>query len=449
MLQIIKTKLSTFLDVHTVEVLVKSMSSLVVKIIGMALAFLISIYLARVLGADGLGIINLSIRIVYILMIFGMLGMVQTIIREVAIASEENNHAHINNVMYTAYLLNGGMTLLISLICILLAPFLANTVFNEPRLTFPLIVALLVMTPQAYSQMFSSSLIGRRKIWQSNLADQSLSVLISAFVFYVFWLNETKLTVDLAAIVYALGRLFVTIFMGLYWKKIFFNSEKKEFLFKNLYRKAHPIFVTSLSLAIMTNSGIIFIGILSDSKNVGLYTVATRLAELMVFLMLVANSAVSPKISSLYKQNRIQELEAMLQKTSQILFLIGLVFLATLVILGEYILAVWGEEFKEAYWVLVILCLGQFVNISTGAVGQLLTMTGNQQKQRDIALKCLLVVLMLMPFAVYFLGAIGAALVTAGGIASINIATLLRAQKVIGVKIVNLVTIKRFMGKLI
>jgi O-antigen/teichoic acid export membrane protein len=446
MLKNIKTKVSAYLDVHTFEVLTKSMSSSIVKVVGMSIAFLISIYLGRTLGAEGLGIINLSFRIVNILIIFGMLGIMQIIIREVAIAHEEKNHEHINNVMHTAYLISGGMTLLISLIFIFLSPFLANTVFNEPRLTYPLMVALLVMAPQAFSQMFSASLIGRRKIWQSNLADQCLSVLISGLIFFVLWLNKVNLTVDIAAIIYAIGRVLVTIGMGLYWKKIFFSSEQKVYQFKSLYTKAYPIFITSLSLAIMSNSGIIILGVISDSKNVGLYTVAARLAELTLFLMHVANSAVSPKISSLYKQNRMNELEAMLQKTTLFLFFVGLAFFTIYIFLGEHILAVWGDEFKEAYWVLVILCFGQFVSISTGAVGQVLTMTGNQKKQRDIALKCVLVVLFLMPVFISLWGSIGAALITTVGGASINLASLSCAQKTTGIKMVNFAVIKSFMG---
>jgi O-antigen/teichoic acid export membrane protein len=140
----IKIKVSAYLDVHTFEVLTKSMSSSLVKVGGMVLAFLISVYLGRTLGAEGLGIINLSFRIVNILIIFGLLGIMQIIIREVAIAHEEKNNEHIINVMSTAYLMSGVMTLLISLVFIYLSPFLANTVFNEPRLTYPLMIALLV-----------------------------------------------------------------------------------------------------------------------------------------------------------------------------------------------------------------------------------------------------------------------------------------------------------------
>ena len=437
MFRSIKLKLSALTDTHTLEVISKSLSSSFVKVFGMALAFLMSIYLGRVLGADGLGIINLSFRIVTVLMIFGMLGMTQIIIREVAIASEENNQSQIGSVLYTAYLFNGGLTLILSLIFIFLTPYLANNVFNEPRLTFPLMIALLVMIPQVFSQMFAATLVGKRKIWQSSLADQCLNVLITVSLLFCLWIKGIELTINITAIAYGIGRLFVTLFMGIYWRKVLFKYNHKNYIFRDLLSKSYPVLIASLSLALITNSGIIFLGVMSDSKDVGLYSVATRLAELTTFLLHVVNSSVSPKISSLYKQGKKNELEVMLKRTSKILCLIGLIFLVVFALTGKYILQIWGDEFINAYWILMALCLGQFVNISTGAVGQLLTMTGNQKQQRNIAIKCMLCVLIIMSISMAILGPIGAAISTSFGIIAINISTLVCAQRITGITIIR------------
>jgi len=110
LINILKNKLAT-LDIHTLEVLRKSSASTVVKVAGMAIGLLVSVFLGRTIGAEGLGIINLSNRVVNILLVIGLLGMRQVIIKEVAIAHNKKNFAHIGNVMHTAYWLNGGVTL--------------------------------------------------------------------------------------------------------------------------------------------------------------------------------------------------------------------------------------------------------------------------------------------------------------------------------------------------
>ena len=70
------------LDGHTLEVLRKSGSSSFVKMIGLFLSLFLSVFLGRTLGADGLGIINLSNKIVTFCVILGLFGAKQMIIKE-------------------------------------------------------------------------------------------------------------------------------------------------------------------------------------------------------------------------------------------------------------------------------------------------------------------------------------------------------------------------------
>ena len=101
MIQYFKNQISK-LDIHTQEVIKKSSASMVVKIFGMILGLLISVFLGRTLGSDGLGLINLANQVISLLLVFTFLGMFQIIIKEVAISHGEKNWKHIGNVMYLA-----------------------------------------------------------------------------------------------------------------------------------------------------------------------------------------------------------------------------------------------------------------------------------------------------------------------------------------------------------
>ena len=59
MISFIRNKISR-LDIHTLEVLKKSFSASLVKVIGIIVSLVVSIYLGRSLGAEGLGIINIK-----------------------------------------------------------------------------------------------------------------------------------------------------------------------------------------------------------------------------------------------------------------------------------------------------------------------------------------------------------------------------------------------------
>jgi O-antigen/teichoic acid export membrane protein len=218
-------KITSKLDIHSLEVVKKSLSSIVVKALGVVFGLGLSIFLGRTIGAEGLGIINLSSRIVSIMILLGLFGMSKVIIKEVAIAHNKKDLDHIANVMHSAYWLNGLIIISLSILLILASPWLANSFFEEPKLTYPLIIAFVVMTPQVFSRIFSSGLIGLGKIWQSNLVDQALSVCLTSVLVCITWLFVQELSVNMVATCYAIGRVGVTISVGLYWKKIYKNNK--------------------------------------------------------------------------------------------------------------------------------------------------------------------------------------------------------------------------------
>ncbi|MCF6171886.1 MAG: flippase [Bacteroidales bacterium] len=409
------TKLKTLyakLDVHTAEVVRKSAASTVVKVAGMIIGLGVSIFLGRTLGADGLGIINLSTRIVQILLIVGLFGMRQVIVKEIAIAHNNKDWKHIGNVMHTAYLLNGGITLIISLLMILASPWLAEHVFNEPRLTWPLVIAIMAMTPQVFSRIFSSGLVGYRKIWQSNLVDQALNLGVTGLMLLLIWFLGFSITVNRAAFSYAIGRIVVSISIGIYWHLLFHQKNKRFFVGKKLLITALPLFLVTLTFVISSNAGVIMLGWLGDAKMVGLFTVAARIALLTSFFLQVTNAAVSPKIASLYAEGKIREMERMVQSVTSGLLLIAILALIFFVFFGTNILSLWGAEFSEAYLILVIFSVGQFFIVGTGASGFLLMMCGLEKTYAKISIASVILNLVLNFIFIKNLGALGAAIAT-------------------------------------
>jgi len=399
----------------------------------MIIGLSVNVFLGNVLGANGLGVINLSQRVVNILIVLGLFGMRQVIVKEVAISHNKKELARIGSVMYTSYLLNGGIILVLSVAMILLAPWLSTQIFNEPSLTFPLMIALLVATPQVFSRIFSSALIGYRKIWQSNLVDQTLSLFVTGSVLIIYWLFEIEITINKVAIAYAIGRLIVTLSIGIYWKKLFKYKGKKEWRGKELLKTAHSLFGVELAVILSSNASVLLIGAFLDSKEVGLYSVANRLALLTSFFLQVSTSVIAPKVAALYEQNRKQEVGVMVRKITGGLSLLGLITFALFFLLGEKILSLWGDEFKHAYWLLIILSFGQFFNLATGAVGVILNMTGYERIHRNISLIITFSTILLSFLVINVFGSIGIAVVIGLGITIENIVKVWYVKRKVGI----------------
>ena len=92
----------------------------------------------------------------------------------------------------------------------------------------------------------------------------------------ILWLNQIAFTINLVAICYALGRLGVTISVGIYWNKIFQNFSKRNKNFNKLLKTSKPLFIISL-VGITINSGdVLILGLFSDANDVGIYSICSQ-----------------------------------------------------------------------------------------------------------------------------------------------------------------------------
>ena len=171
-------KITSKLDINTLEVLNKSISSSLVKISGMMAGVFVSIFLGRFLGAEGFGIINLVNRIVLVIITVALLGMQPVIVKKVSIAYNRLNWERIGNSLFSAFLINGIITIVLVIVFIYLTPYIANNIFQNSNLETPLLIGVLMIVPMVASRLLSSGLIGFKKIWQSNLVNNTLSAVI-------------------------------------------------------------------------------------------------------------------------------------------------------------------------------------------------------------------------------------------------------------------------------
>ena len=133
MIKKIKSKVKK-LDIHTLEVIKKSSSSVVVKLIGMFAGFGVSVFLGRILGPDGLGIINLSTQIISLLMVLVILGLGNVLVKNISIGYERQNWQQIADNIYSGSIISVGIALVLALIGILFSDFIAVELFGAPKL---------------------------------------------------------------------------------------------------------------------------------------------------------------------------------------------------------------------------------------------------------------------------------------------------------------------------
>jgi O-antigen/teichoic acid export membrane protein len=93
----------------------------------------------------------------------------------------------------------------------------------------------------------------------------------------------------------------------------------------------------------------------------------------------------------------------------------------------------WGRDFTGAYLVLVVLGIGQFVNVSTGCCGMVLAMCGYEKLVGYTSFTFLCLNLVLNYFLILRWGAVGAATATAITIAGENATKMVLAKTKVGI----------------
>jgi O-antigen/teichoic acid export membrane protein len=420
------------LDRHTKEVFLKLSPTIVVQIIGVLARLITSIILGRILGPAGLGEVNLINQIITIVMVVSMFGMDHVLVKKIAIAHSNNNFNSIGNTIFTALLVNISIAIVLTVLGVLGSGFIASF-FNNTRLQIPIIIGFIVIVPQTIGSVFVSGINGYRKIWQSRLFKDfstSLIVLIGIGLCLFFDLEITLIKVIL---LYTIGRLITFIVATIYWKTLYGPIFVRKFVDKKMFKMAFPLFFVSATTLLASSVDILMLGWLSDISKVGFYTVASRLVLFVAIFLQITNAALSPKIATFFANNQFKEMSIMVKQVTFLLMIIGLISTLLFLLFGKSLLGFWGSEFSGAYICLIILCFGQFINISTGCSGVLLIMCGYEKIFSYITGSFLILNIVLNYFLIIRYNEVGAAIATTLTIVGENITRVIVAKQKTGV----------------
>lgn len=166
----------------------------------------------------------------------------------------------------------------------------------------------------------------------------------------------------------------------------------------------------------------VVLGWFVNTESVAYFKVAMQAVTLIALGLASVNAIIMPNVARLYKQKDISGAQELLVKSVRLSTFFSLPIIVFLVVFGDFAIRIlFGKEYLPAYPVLVVLCVGQLINVLMGPVGLVLNMTGNEKK----ALKSLVIslvlnsVLLLIAVPVY--GALGAAIAVSATLICWNI----------------------------
>jgi O-antigen/teichoic acid export membrane protein len=145
---------------------------------------------------------------------------------------------------------------------------------------------------------------------------------------------------------------------------------------KEWFSTSRDMMFTSGFNLILVQADVMMLGALIDEDAAGVYTVASRMALLLILALNAVNAILQPLASDLYSNDRFDELQRIVSLGANGVFIVSLVGSVVLYFGAPYMHLLFGPEFREASGLLRILIIGQLVNAFAGPAVLLLNMTG-------------------------------------------------------------------------
>jgi len=342
------------------------------------LSLLLAVVLARLLGADGYGRYAFAMAAVSLLAIPVQLGLPSLLVRLCAIYHRRGDHASMKGLLIRANLAVLGLGLVLGAGAagvLLLLPGARDWVYREP-----LLLAVSLIPLFGLIGIRAAALRGLSRILSSQLPENLLRpLLFTALLATVWWwfggvsvITVIGLNILATAFGFAAG-------WWLLWRALPepVHTTPARFLDREWLAGALPFLLIAGLQVVMQQTDILMLGFYVPPAEVGMYRAAVQGAMLVGLSLSVVNAVIAPHVARSYDADDSQRLQWLVRSAARFAVL-GAAPLALLyLLLGDRLLAlVFGAGFAGAYPALVILAVGQFMNVALGCVGLILSMTG-------------------------------------------------------------------------
>lgn len=386
--------------------------TMVLKIAYTALGLLLAVILARVLGLEGFGIYAFCMSLVNILTVPAILGGNQLLVREVA-AYKTKGEFHFMRGLLTRF---RQASFLASILLALAGAGIVIIFFQDSQKFIPFLLALGIVPLLSALRLQVAALRGLRYILYEPLVQALRPALVIVIVGSIYWFVWPNPEPEVALFAQLVGSALLALLTYVLLRRFLPNEAKnvqRGYETSRWVRSALP-FVFAAGMQILNKeTSIVMLGFMQQAEEVGIFRVAQRGALLIPFGLLAVNMAIAPNISQMYTNGEKERLQRMISRSVWAVMAFAIPVSLVLILGGKWILPfVFGQEYTPAYMPLVILCLGQLVNVGMGSVGIILNMIGLERfTAKGVAIAAVTSVVLNAVLIPYF-GALGAAIAT-------------------------------------
>lgn len=286
-------------------------------------------------------------------------------------------------------------------------------ILRNTHYTLPILYALPAVPFICLMNYYSACLRGQYKSVLSFLPDNIIKPLIFLIVLVCF-LNFTLWNAIWARdISFVAGSIFAIM--------AFYRTTKTDKIIPQYDIPAwkaslRSFFILTVIININQKLDILMLGFYRDASEVGIYSLADRVAASIVIFQMIMNQISTPSIARLHALNEKEKLQKMVVKIARWVTLISLPVFFLIIFFGKWILSYFGPAFVHGQTALIIICTGQLIGVAFGPGGNFSVTTKNEGLTIIFGLVRMAVIILLNVILTPIWGINGTAIATAASV---------------------------------
>ena len=355
-------------------------------LMGMPLAFVGRILLARFFTQAEYGMYSLAFVLLSIFVTISLFGLQDGAARQIAYYRGKNEPLKVKGIIFSSIQIVLITSVILSILLFFTSDVLSTKIFHNSALAASLTVFAFAIPFLALIRLFVSIFRGFESVKESVYFQNILrNVLFLAFLTPVILFGLPFIDAIYAFVASIIMTFIVFAFYVLKKTPWSLRDSKSNLLTTNsgakeLFLFSVPLLGSYMLSAFMQWTDTLMLGYFKTSDIVGLYNAAVPLAYIIVTFLYSTHSILIPVVAKLYSQNMMREMKKNYQIiTKWVLFaVLPLFFVFTLfpeVILGFF----FGANYVNASVVLQILAICFFIHVVLGPSGATLLSMGKSR----------------------------------------------------------------------
>jgi len=365
--------------------------------IGVAVSTIImavgTIILARLMSPEEYGLYSIALIPSYMVILFRDWGVNSAIIKYTAYLRAENKEEDIRSIISAGLIFEIATGIALSLISLLLANFIAITIFHRPESTSLIAMASVTIFLGSLLTAAQSSFIGFERMELNSLTTicqaiaKSVASPLLVFVGYSALGAVLGYTVSfIAAALIGLTALYFSIFKSLKTK----NSQKSGLsgTLKKMLHYGVPLSISSILTGFLVQFYAFLMVIYCTDTMIGNYQVTTQFATLLTFFTIPISTVLFPAFSKINQQNEHGLLQTVFASSVKYTAIILVPATMAMIFLSEPMIStLFGEKWTYAPFFLTLYVINSlFAIFGSLSLGSLLAGLGETKTIMKLSL---------------------------------------------------------------